>query len=215
VYAEQRIEFERELAMVSTRATDGTQRYFPLVVSRQETGVCREVYGPAVEFGISPRLEERSREIMAAMGQDVDFCGTFAVEFFLDPDGKLLVNEMAPRVHNTGHYSLFGQEPSQFDLHVQAVTGAPLSEPRVEGLVVMRNLLGPAGGNRSCSAPTEEPPSGTGLWWYGKGTARPGRKMGHLTGRSDSQEGIEALRDTLRQYESRFWSNTMEKGAQQ
>jgi phosphoribosylaminoimidazole carboxylase (NCAIR synthetase) len=53
------------------------------------------------------------------------------------------------------------------------------------------------------------------LWWYGKGTARPGRKMGHLTGRSDSQEGIEALRDTLRQYESRFWSNTMEKGAQQ
>ncbi len=207
IYAERMVDFDCELAMVSTRAADGDQVYFPLVISRQERGVCREVVGPAEAGGCNRDLERQAREIMRAIAEELDLTGSFAVEFFLDRDGRLLVNEMAPRVHNSGHYTLFDDEPSQFDLHVQAVAGIPLSEPALRGVGVMRNLLGPWDGRPGipCPAPAEAPPAGTSLEWYGKQLVSPGRKMGHLSGRAPSFQAATDLLEAMAAYENRFW----------
>jgi 5-(carboxyamino)imidazole ribonucleotide synthase len=208
IYAERLIDFQSELAMVSTRAPRGEHAFFPLVVSRQESGVCREVYGPATAFGVDARLEHEAEQVLQTLGSELDMCGTFAVEFFLCRDGQLLANEMAPRVHNTGHFTLFADEPSQFDLHVQAVTDRPLTVPAVHALAAMRNLLGPfsMASDRPCPAPSEPPPPGTSLYWYHKASASPGRKMGHLTGRADSVEEISTVLRAMREYEHRFWT---------
>ena len=207
LYAEAMIDFRCELAMVSTRSAAGEQVYFPLVESRQERGVCREVLGPATALGGGPALDEAARSVLGTLGAHLAWSGTFAVEFFLDADGSLLANEMAPRVHNTGHYTLFGDEPSQFDLHVQAVCGLELKAPAVRGLVAMRNLLGPwdVARGRPCPPPRREPPAGVDLYWYFKTTVSPGRKMGHLTGRADTPEALEDLLEAMRAYEQAVW----------
>lgn len=214
LYAERRVDFVCELAMVAARGACGTTRFFPLVVSRQEKGVCREIVGPATGYGVERGLARRAEEILAAIGDALAWCGAFAVEFFLDGAGELFVNEMAPRVHNTGHYTLFDGEPSQFDLHVQAVTGRALSTPGIHGTVLMRNLLGPptmAPGAR-CSRPVEPPPAGTRLYWYDKATVFPGRKMGHVTARTDSVEQATAVLEAMRSYEDRIWRAAADGG---
>ena len=207
VYAEQLIDFSDELALVSTRGRDGTQEFFPLVVSRQEHGICREVYGPATRLGFAPRLERQAVALLTRIGDELDLCGSFALEFFLDTDGRLLANEMAPRVHNTGHYTLFGDEPSQFDLHVQAVTGRALQWPTSDALVVMRNILGPRylASSHPCPRPSLPPPPGTTLVWYDKAHVSAGRKMGHLTGRASTQAELDSLRAWMADYERRLW----------
>ena len=207
IYAERKIDFEAEVAMVLTRTPAGEHRHFPLVVSRQERGVCREVLGPATELGIDPKLEADTVEMLRALGDELELTGSYALELFLTRDGKLLVNEMAPRVHNTGHYSLFGDEPSQFDLHVEAVMGLPLSAPAPRGLVAMRNLLGPwdLKEPRACPAPSEPPPEGTLLVWYDKGKVSRGRKMGHLTARAESRQALDQVLAAMEAWETRFW----------
>ncbi|MCA9758155.1 MAG: ATP-grasp domain-containing protein [Candidatus Eisenbacteria bacterium] len=209
VYAEQWVDFVRELAMVSTRAKNGDQVYFPLMISRQENGVCREVLGPATSFGQDATIEWRAQEIARAIAKELDLVGSFALEFFLDRSGRLLINEMAPRVHNTGHFSLFENEPSQFDLHVQAVAGLPLSRPSVHGVAVMRNILGPweTATEIPCTTPEESPP-GTSLVWYGKQMASPGRKMGHVTGRARNAEAALDLLQRMAMFEADYWSAT-------
>jgi 5-(carboxyamino)imidazole ribonucleotide synthase len=207
IYAEQFIDFRHELALVSTRSLDRAQEFFPLVVSRQEHGVCREVYGPATRLGFASDLERQAVALVTRIGDELDLCGSFALEFFLDADDRLLANEMAPRVHNTGHYTLFGDEPSQFDLHVQAVTGRPLQRPAVEGLVVMRNFLGPRWlpSSHPCPRPQLPPPPGTSLVWYDKASVTAGRKMGHLTGRANTAAELDSLRAEMADYEGRLW----------
>jgi 5-(carboxyamino)imidazole ribonucleotide synthase len=208
IYAEECVDFQCELAMVSTRALDGEQAFFPLVVSRQEDGVCREVVGPATELGIDVETERLATDILRTLGGALELTGTFAVELFLCRDGRVLVNEMAPRVHNTGHYTLFGDEPSQFDLHVQAITRTPLATPSVRGIAAMRNLLGPSwiAQGQPCPAPTESPPPGATLYWYEKRDVSPGRKMGHLTGRVSSVEELPGMLEAMRAYEDQFWA---------
>ncbi len=210
IYAERRIDFVAELAMVAARGLDGTQTRLPLVETRQEGGVCRELRGPAAAFGFDAALEGEAGEVLARLGAELDFCGAFAVEFFLDRDGGLLINEMAPRVHNSGHYSLWRDDVSQFDLHVLAVTGRPAPAPRGAGMRLMRNVLGPADrpGRLPCPAPVEAPPPGVVLHWYGKDEAAPGRKMGHLTGRAESSEEAARILAAMTDWEARFWAST-------
>jgi len=217
IYAERLVDFACELAMVATRGADGDQVYYPLVISRQERGVCREVLGPASVLGHHRDLEREVRTILRKIATELDLTGTLAVELFLERSGRLLVNEMAPRVHNSGHYTLFGDSPSQFDLHVQAVAGLPLSRPELRGLVVMRNLLGPWGipHKSACPAPTEPVPAATALTWYGKRYVSPGRKMGHLTGRASSVRDAEELLQAMASYEARFWSAVDERFAKE
>ena len=208
IYAEQLIDFTAELALVSTRARDGSQEFFALVVSQQVHGVCAQVHGPATRVGFPARLEHQAIALLTRIGDELDWCGSFAVEFFLDQSGELLANEMAPRVHNTGHYSLFGSETSQFDLHVQAVTGRPLQQPAIEGLVAMRNLLGPRSleSPRVCPRPSQPPPTGTSLFWYDKTSVSAGRKMGHLTGRASSPAQLESMLAAMAEYEDQLWA---------
>lgn len=209
IYAERKIDFDAEVAMVLTRSPNGAHRHFPLVVSRQERGVCREVLGPATRLGFDAALETQTAEMLLSLGSELDLSGTYALELFVTRAGELLVNEMAPRVHNTGHYSLFGDEPSQFDLHVEAVTELPLTDPDVRGFVAMRNLLGPweLDAPRPCPAPSEAVPEGSMLVWYDKATVSRGRKMGHLTARAETREDLDAVLEAMAKWEMRFWAS--------
>lgn len=209
IYAEQFVDFTAELAMVATRTREGRSQCFPLVTSVQERGICREVSGPAVRLGVEPRLEKQAAEAITKIADDLDFRGTLAVEFFLTRDGQLLINEMAPRVHNSGHYTLYQDEPSQFDLHVRAVMGDAVPAPAVEALAAMRNILGPQdiAPGLPCPAPTLPPPDGIELHWYNKRTVSAGRKMGHLTGRAATAAELKQLLAAMRSYEDRLWSN--------
>lgn len=208
VYAEAFVDFEMELAMVSARTRDGHQACFPLVDSVQEHGICREVTGPAVRLGRAAALEQQAEDAIRRVAEALDFVGVLAIEFFLDTDGALLINEMAPRVHNSGHYTLFGDESSQFDLHVQAVTGAALDAPSVRGFAAMRNILGPHGiaPGLPCAPPALALPEGMELHWYGKRTVSTGRKMGHLTSRAATAHELEASLAAMRACEDHLWS---------
>jgi 5-(carboxyamino)imidazole ribonucleotide synthase len=212
VYAERLIDFRAELALVCTRTTTGARELFPLVVSEQEHGVCREVYGPATQLGFDAALERRAAGWIERIGDALELCGSFALELFLDRDGRLLANEMAPRVHNTGHYTRFADEPSQFDLHVRAVGDRPLPRPAVEGLVAMRNLLGPRWltATLACPAPRVPPPPGLELEWYDKPSVSAGRKMGHLTGRARTPAELGSLRAAMAAYEQQLWATLLD-----
>jgi 5-(carboxyamino)imidazole ribonucleotide synthase len=208
IFAERLVSFSAELAIVATRTADGRIQCFPLVESRQEYGICREVVGPAVALGTPPWVASQASEIIGRIADRIGFVGTLAVEFFLTTEGKLLVNEMAPRVHNSGHYSLYGNEPSQFDLHIQAIQGQALAMPQVRGFAAMRNILGPQHTlpGLPCAAPTQQLPDGVELHWYGKRTVSAGRKMGHLTGRARTPEELRSLLESMRAYEERYWA---------
>ncbi len=214
VYAEQLVSFEHELAMVATRSASEQFVNFPLVYSVQERSVCREVFGPCNALGLDLTLEETASEILRAIGDRLDFVGTFAVEFFLTRDGTLLASEMAPRVHNSGHYSLFAEAHSQFDAHIQALSGEPLSTPNRGELVLMRNFLGPAGSSRDvpCPRPIAALPDHSELYWYEKGGASEGRKMGHLTGRAHTPEALNTLRKQFEAYETQYWAQLRNEG---
>lgn len=208
IYAERYVKFQAELAIVAARAADGSMQCFPLVESRQERGICREVLGPALRLGTPPEIARSASEAIERIADYLGFCGTLAVEFFLTEDGQLLVNEMAPRVHNSGHYTLYGAESSQFDLHVQAVMGRSLAKPEIGTLVAMRNILGPKGtiSGLPCPPPTLPLPADIELHWYGKRTVSAGRKMGHLTGRANSAESLQRTLEHMERYEAQFWA---------
>lgn len=211
IYAERLIDFRAELALVCTRTDAGAREVFPLVVSVQQHGVCCEVYGPATQLGFAGSLERLAVSWIERVGDALELCGSFALELFVDRDGQLLANELAPRVHNTGHYTRFADEPSQFDLHVQAVTDRPLQRPTVEGFVAMRNLLGPRWltATQACPSPSTPPPPGVELEWYDKTSVSAGRKMGHLTGRAQSAAELDSLRAAMAEYEQRLWATLL------
>lgn len=206
IYAERLVEFSAEVAMMSTRAENGEQVFWPLVLTQQEHGVCRDVVGPATRFDVDPALETQARAVVEAIAKELAVCGTFAIEFFVTSSG-LLVNEMAPRVHNSGHYTLWDTELSQFDSHVQAVTQAPLSKPRVTSLFAMRNLLGAWGSNphRTPARLDVPAPPGINVYWYGKTSVSPGRKMGHLNCRATTVDELRALQASMTEYEHALW----------
>src|SRR5690606_38913525 len=105
VYAEELIKFDKELAQVYTRSMNGDFIAYPLVISEQEKNVCKLVYGPATEFDIPREIEAETSTIGKKIAEELKFVGTFAIEYFF-VNGKIMINEMAPRVHNSGHYTL-------------------------------------------------------------------------------------------------------------
>jgi 5-(carboxyamino)imidazole ribonucleotide synthase len=138
------------------------------------------------------------------LAEDLDYVGVLAVEFFLTEDGELLINEMAPRPHNSGHYSLDACASSQFEQQVRALCGLPLGSPRLLSPAVMVNLLGDLWGNgepdwsRLLAHPEVK------LHLYGKHQARPGRKMGHFSVLGDDVETSLALALALHKELSEF-----------
>src|SRR5690606_7464792 len=126
VYAEERVSIRRELAIVATRSADGTFLPYPVVGSTQTRGVCDFVEGPARNFDLAPEREARVVEFARRIAERTTYVGTFAIEFFETSEGDLLVNEIAPRVHNSGHYTLDAARTSQFEQHLRAALGMPL-----------------------------------------------------------------------------------------
>jgi 5-(carboxyamino)imidazole ribonucleotide synthase len=188
---EEYVRFKRELAVMV--AISGKDRIaFPTVETVQTDHVCDLVY-PADLDASSIAFDA----IDAIGGQ-----GLYGVELFETLDGDLLVNEIAPRPHNTGHYTLDWGGPSQFEAHIRAVMGMTQVEPRSESFAVMANLLGQpgAGDFRPAVRAALEVP-GAFVHWYGKAESRPGRKMGHINvagSRGPIDDAVERAREARR-----------------
>jgi 5-(carboxyamino)imidazole ribonucleotide synthase len=169
-----------ELSVIVARGADGAVVHLPVQQNLHRDGILAvtQVPAPDVPADVQQRAVESARRIAAELG----YVGVLCVEFFVLHDGSLVANEMAPRPHNSGHYSIDACDVSQFDLQVRTMTGAPLVAPRSHSPCVMLNLLGdlwPEDGEPDWAAVLALP--GVHLHLYGKAEARPGRKMGHLT----------------------------------
>jgi 5-(carboxyamino)imidazole ribonucleotide synthase len=171
------VPFEREVSVVAARTASGAFAAYDLCANEHRSHILDVTRVPA---GVSEATEARAVEIARAFADALDYVGVLAVEMFLVGTGsaeRLVVNEIAPRVHNSGHWTIEGAETSQFEQHVRAVCGWPLGSTRRRGQVEMRNLIGDDIG----AWPDLLAEPGAHLHLYGKGKARPGRKMGHVT----------------------------------
>jgi len=176
------VPFEREVSVVAVRGRDGEFRTWPLTENWHEQGVLSASLAPAQ---VAPALADEAITCARRVAEALDYVGVFALELFVR-EGRLLANEMAPRVHNSGHWSIEGAETSQFENHLRAVLGLPLGSTRMLGHACMLNWIGELPDPRPVLA---EP---CGHWHdYGK-SARPGRKVGHATFRSDSPSELRA-----------------------
>jgi 5-(carboxyamino)imidazole ribonucleotide synthase len=179
--AEAKVDFVRELAQLVARRKSGEFRAWPLVQTVQRSGVCSEVLVPAPES--SERTRQAASEIAETIAKGLGVTGVLAVELFETTDGRLLINELAMRPHNSGHFSIEGSVTSQFEQHLRAVLDLPLGATEsVAAHSVMINLLGVDDVNDFVSkyplALAAFPRAK--FHTYGK-TARLGRKMGHVT----------------------------------
>ncbi len=171
------VPFEREISVVAARGRDGQVESFEVTENEHQDHILKISRLPA---SVSPAVASEARRIAEAIAAAFGYVGVLAVEMFVVPDGAghaVLVNEIAPRVHNSGHWTIDGASVSQFEQHIRAVAGLPLAQPIRRGRVEMTNLLGDEVNDlgRWLAMP------GTAVHLYGKTSVRPGRKMGHVT----------------------------------
>jgi 5-(carboxyamino)imidazole ribonucleotide synthase len=171
--AEAPADFRRELSVIAARGRTGEIALYPLAENHHEGGILRRTIAPARATAQTTAQAER---IAATLLAALDYVGVIGIELFERDDGRLLVNEFAPRVHNTGHWTLDGCEVDQFEQHIRAVAGWPLGPTHAIARVEMTNLIGDEAHDWPRLAAEPE----TRLWLYGKSEARPGRKMGHV-----------------------------------
>ena len=171
---EARAPFRRELSIIAARGRDGTVAAYPLGENVHEDGVLRRTTAPAA---VAEATAAEARRIAETILTGLGYVGVIGVELFELDDGSLLVNEIAPRVHNTGHWTLDACEVDQFEQHVRAVAGWPLGPTEPFAGAVMENLIGEDADRWAELAADPQ----ARLWLYGKDEARPGRKMGHVT----------------------------------
>jgi 5-(carboxyamino)imidazole ribonucleotide synthase len=179
---ERRLDLDTELSVIVARTADGRVEAWPVAENRHVDGILDLTVVPA---GVSTRLADRAVGLAMAIADALDYVGVLAVELFV-VDGELLVNELAPRPHNSGHWTLDACVTSQFEQQVRAVCGLGLGKTAMTApSIAMVNLLGDlwANGDPDWSAVFDDPDAK--LHLYGKSHARPGRKMGHLTVTSD------------------------------
>lgn len=165
--------FTREVSVVAARSMDGQIAAWPLAENHHEGGILRTSIAPAPG---ADALAGDALRIAAAILEGLDYAGVLAVELFVLEDGRLWVNEIAPRVHNTGHWTMDACAVSQFEQHIRAVAGWALGDPAPHSAARMDNLIG--ADVERWQALASEP--GVCLHLYGKDDARPGRKMGHV-----------------------------------
>lgn len=213
VYAEEFIEFSRELAISAIRDSAGNFFYFPAVVTEQKNGACRYVSGPASIRGLNGDRENQLRDWVRHVANKTRLVGAITIEFFEGNDGKILANEIAPRVHNSAHYSQWACEHSQFENHIRAAVDWPIQQSSCSPAFGMINLLGPEGMHGA------HPPKAFSLqigenilfYWYGKTELRPGRKMGHINIRAKSLGEFEENWAQSLQLESKWWATMTPK----
>jgi phosphoribosylaminoimidazole carboxylase PurK protein len=197
--AEEFVPFRRELAALVARSASGQGAAYPVVQTVQVDGICREVIAPAP--GLDPLVAESAQAMALAVAATLGVVGLLAVELFETRSGALLVNELAMRPHNSGHWTIEGAQTSQFEQHLRAVLDLPLGScvpASAGGFTVMANLLGgtdPDIYDRYIHVMAADP--AVKVHFYGK-EARLGRKIGHVTIVGEAGDDVAALRDRAR-----------------
>ncbi len=177
---ERLVGFEREISVVAARGIDGAVAAYVPVDNVHRDGILRTTVAPST---VAAPVAAEAREIAAGIATALDLVGLLAVEMFVMPDAELLVNEIAPRPHNSGHWTLDACAVSQFEQFIRAVAGLPLGDPARHSDAVMTNLIGDDAASWEALAAE----AGACLHLYGKAETRPGRKMGHVTRLSQRQ----------------------------
>ena len=184
LYAEAWAPFDKELAVMVARARDGTVQPFPVVETIHRDSVCWVTEAPA---DVPPSVSAAATKVALAAVASLDGAGVFGVELFASSDGTVLLNEVAPRPHNSGHYTIEGCATSQYEQHLRAVMGWPLGDASLKvGSALMLNILGTADGDAGTVAAHETMAAaygvpGASVHWYGKDGVSVGRKVGHVT----------------------------------
>jgi len=179
------VSFEKEISVVAARTLRGEFAAFPVFENTHANHILDITFAPAA---IDPRLAREAADLAAGILEKLDVVGLLTVEMFLTTDGRLLVNELAPRTHNSGHLTIDACATSQFEQQVRAVCGLPLGSTELRQPAAMANLLGHhwAKGEPKWDAALQDPH--VKLHLYGKTQPRPGRKMGHLTATAPTTE---------------------------
>ncbi|WP_119261043.1 5-(carboxyamino)imidazole ribonucleotide synthase [cyanobacterium endosymbiont of Rhopalodia gibberula] len=181
VMVEEFVPFERELAVMAARSVTGEVAVYPLVETYQPDQVCRWVL---VSGDISTEIQTEVKQIAINLLTQLEVVGIFGIELFLTPQSQVLVNEIAPRTHNSGHYTIDACEISQFEMQLRALSGLPLGSTELNCVgAVMVNLLGYEYSRQDYLEKRQKLSkiSNSYVHWYGKINVRPGRKIGHVT----------------------------------
>lgn len=185
------VQFEREVSIIAVRSTLGETAFYPLVKNVHHEGILQQSRVPTV--ATTPELQQLAQDYALKTMEALEYAGVLAIEFF-QQDGKLIVNEMAPRVHNSGHWSIEGAVTSQFANHVRAISSLPLGSTAVKKHVGMINILGTIP-EREFVLNRDDSVVQTYLHLYGK-KPLPGRKLGHVTFVSEDVMALEAEMDS-------------------
>jgi 5-(carboxyamino)imidazole ribonucleotide synthase len=175
------VKFARELSIIAVRSRTGELAFYPLVENHHSEGILRFSLAPAPN--VSPALQSMAEEYATRVMNELEYAGVLAIEFFETADG-LVANEMAPRVHNTGHWTIEGADTSQFENHLRAILGLPLGSTDMAGAAGMVNVIG----TEPDVARLREL-SDVHVHMYGK-AAKPRRKLGHITVTADDLDGV-------------------------
>ena len=175
------VKFTRELSIIAVRSRTGGMAFYPLVENHHSEGILRFSLAPAPN--VAALIQSTAEDYATRVMNELDYVGVLAIEFFETQDG-LVANEMAPRVHNTGHWTIEGADTSQFENHLRAITGMPLGSTDMGGAAGMVNVIG----NEPDIARLEEL-SDVHVHMYGK-APKPRRKLGHITVTADDLDGV-------------------------
>ncbi len=199
------VDFEKELAVMVARSAPGEVAVYPVVETEQIEQVCRRVIAPA---RVEAEIVDEVSAIATTLISSLKFVGILAIELFLSPAGKVTINEIAPRAHNSGHYTLDACKTSQFEQQLRAVSGRPLGATDLTGPgAVMVNLLGTQSATNDYvderNALAKIP--GAHVYWYGKAQAHLGRKIGHVTILTDSPNDDAAIAKAIQTVENLWY----------
>ena len=187
------VPFEREISVVAARSVSGAVAVYPLAENVHRNGVLLTSFVP-VESLSADQVAKVEGHITRLMHQ-LDYVGVLSMECFVNSDGSIIANELAPRVHNSGHWTQNAMPAGQFEQHVRAVLDLPLAEPELQGAAGMLNLLGVEAQAKQALKPRHH------FHWYGK-EVRPGRKVGHI---NVVARDVASLKAALKQLESEFY----------
>ena len=186
------INFKRELSLIAVRGIDGSLEYYPLVENSHHEGILRLTIAPAQNISVS--LQNKAEEYMSSLLKEIKHIGVLTIELFESDDG-LLVNEIAPRVHNSGHWTIEGAQTSQFENHIRAITESPLGQTTMTSkFSAMINIIGVHGPIQKVLETKNAH-----LHLYNK-AERTGRKLGHITLTSNSIDELNKTVDSLKEY---------------
>jgi len=207
IYTEDFVDFDREVALVSARNWSGDIVFFPLVETHQLNGICHDVLGGT---DLLREYEEPAQQLAVKILEELNYVGVLAIEFFVDRAGQLLVNELAPRVHNSAHFTQLACNISQFEAHLRAGLDWSLERPKAKvPFYGMWNIIPSVAVDRDYSEdllPSLDPQYE--LVWYQKSRLRTGRKMGHINFAAQDWASFEKMREQLKKWE-RNWNESL------